>query len=618
MLKVPQLDDLSYEQIIQRAIGRIPAMTNQWTDFNMHDPGITVLQTYAWLVDMLQYYMNATGDIHVEKYLKLLGIEAKKASKAEGYVVVSGSADAIKIEKGSRLFAGKIPFETAEDCIVEENSFCSFINEVDDYGIDLTAFAGVDGEYAEAFAKDFQKQAVLYFGFEKPLHQNDRIYIQVKKNKKRNPFEHSFYLSELRWELYSKDGWMEIEVEDETCGFLQTGFLTLKTCEEMQNFKHPEGRKGGYFLRCILKEDSYDFLPQIGMLYVNPIRVVQQKTICKKGELRPELKIGTTDGCAGQELLFDYPYAYSFSLMLCSEGEEDELWTYTDALEQADYREKVFTYDAQQQMIRFGDGLHGAVPKQKKAVYVTDFVCSFCDEGNIMAGELKEFQNPAYQCYQVKNPQEISGGRKKETVFEMLERTERVLFSQQRLASKADYEKIIRKTPGLMIELVQVIPGRTYGEMYHQVRSANEVVVVVKAESLEKCPELSPIYKRKIEQYIESFRMLNTKVSVVSPSYVGIEVYGKIELRKDSKEAREEVLQCLKEKIEYMYQKKPFGAIIPYGKLFMKLEALDEVTKVVGLSLERVGRSAVKNERGDIFLNEDALAYLSRVEIQFC
>ena len=54
MLKVPKLDDLSYEQIIQRAVSRVPAMTDEWTDFNSHDPGITVLQTYAWLTDMFK------------------------------------------------------------------------------------------------------------------------------------------------------------------------------------------------------------------------------------------------------------------------------------------------------------------------------------------------------------------------------------------------------------------------------------------------------------------------------------------------------------------------------------------------------------------------------------
>ena len=43
MLKVPQLDQVTYEQIKQRAVSRIPALTAEWTDFNSHDPGITVL-----------------------------------------------------------------------------------------------------------------------------------------------------------------------------------------------------------------------------------------------------------------------------------------------------------------------------------------------------------------------------------------------------------------------------------------------------------------------------------------------------------------------------------------------------------------------------------------------
>ena len=88
MLKVPKLDDLTYEQMMQRAVSRIPSMTEEWTDFNHHDPGITVLQMYAWLTDMLDYYMSATGDVHVEKYLKLLGVEPKEGCPAGGYVVV--------------------------------------------------------------------------------------------------------------------------------------------------------------------------------------------------------------------------------------------------------------------------------------------------------------------------------------------------------------------------------------------------------------------------------------------------------------------------------------------------------------------------------------------------
>ena len=67
MLKVQQLNHMTYEQIIQRAVSRIPSLTDQWTDFNSHDPGITVLQTNAWLEDMLKNKKDATGDLQEKK-----------------------------------------------------------------------------------------------------------------------------------------------------------------------------------------------------------------------------------------------------------------------------------------------------------------------------------------------------------------------------------------------------------------------------------------------------------------------------------------------------------------------------------------------------------------------
>ena len=47
----------------------------------------------------------------------------------------------------------------------------------------------------------------------------------------------------------------------------------------------------------------------------------------------------------------------------------------------------------------------------------------------------------------------------------------------------------------------------------------------------------------------------------------------------------------------------------------MRLEALDEVERVQELTLERTGSAAVKNERGDILLREDALSYLEPADL---
>jgi len=615
MLKVPQLDDLAYEQIIQKAVSRIPSMTDEWTDFNSHDPGITVLQTYAWLIDMLNYYLNATGDVHIEKYLKLLGIEPIPEKSAVGYVWIQ--SDAQIIPKGTRLLAGDIPFETVADSQGDRNRFCSFINEVDGTGNDLTAFAGIDGEYAEGFAQGFLEQAVLYLGFLNPLETGDRLYICVEENKKRNPFEKDFCLSELKWQVHTKNGWSDIEVEDETCGFLRTGFITVNFSEEMEEYHHPAGIGKAFYLRCILKEDTYDVLPQIGMIYVNLITVVQQRTICQMGEIRPEFRIGSTNGCAGQELLFDYPDIGSFSLAIEQEKEGWEIWNCTKNLSQSDYKEKVFEYDRERQVVRFGDGIHGAVPGQQKAIYVTGLICSKFAGGNVLPREIKTFEEPRFESDTVENPKAVCGGRDRESVEEMLVRMEETLFQQQRMASISDYEEIVRGTPGLMLELVHVIPGLVYGDLHRQNRSANEVVVVVKPYSTENRPDLSLVYQKKIENYIEPYRMLNTKVSIVQPSYVGIKVYGKIELYQDTEDSRKAVMECLKNMIDYNRLRKPFGAAIYYGRIFAKLETMEEIAQVQELSLERVGSAAIKNERGDILLQEDALSFMEDAEIIF-
>ena len=156
-----------------------------------------------------------------------------------------------------------------------------------------------------------------------------------------------------------------------------------------------------------------------------------------------------------------------------------------------------------------------------------------------------------------------------------------------------------------------------YGEITGKLRGANEVVVVVKPYSREKKAGLSDIYRARIETYMEPFRLLNTKVSIEEPAYVGITVHGKIHLVRDTPRDREKVIECLKDMIDYERKEHPFGATISGGKLFMRLEALDEVERVQELTLERTGSAAVKNERGDILLREDALSYLEAADLGF-
>lgn len=622
MLKVPELDDITYEQMVQRSVSRIPAMTDEWTDFNSHDPGITVIQMYAWLADMLNYYMNATGDVHVQKYLKLLGIEAKKECAAESYIVIQNAGERLDIPAGALFYAGEIPFETEEDYSYTYNAFCSFINEVDGYGMDLTAFAGQDGGYAECFAEQFEKEAVLYLGFEKPLRSGDSLYFSVDENQKRNLFAGDFRLGELEWQYYSAGKWTKMDVQDETCGLLRSGFLRPEGIERMEEWKYPTGSSTCYYIRCVLRENRYDCLPRIGMLYVNPLKVLQQETICKVGEFQERLKIGKTNGCAGQEQEFDWRDVYEFSLALWRMEESGEakceIWHCTESLECADYGDRVFAYDRERGVVRFGDGIHGAVPMQNMPVSVTGLVCSRLGGGNVLAGEINRTDIQLPEGCRIWNPTAAQGGRNREEIHQMLARMETDIFEQKRMASASDYVERVLRTPGLILESAHVVPGKEYGKLHRQNRGANEIVVVVKPGGSEQCPILKDVYKRMIEEYIEPYRLVNTKVSIVSPEYVRITIHGKIAVYQNTQEARREIEECLKNAVDYRREKMPFGKQISYGRLFTALEALAEVRQVQELSLEQIGSGAEKNERGDILLHEDALSLIEAIDLEYC
>ena len=74
-LPIPDLDDKSFDQLIDDARSLIPLYAPQWTDHNASDPGITFIDLFAWLIESEIYRINLITDRHKLKYLKLLGIK---------------------------------------------------------------------------------------------------------------------------------------------------------------------------------------------------------------------------------------------------------------------------------------------------------------------------------------------------------------------------------------------------------------------------------------------------------------------------------------------------------------------------------------------------------------
>jgi hypothetical protein len=71
-LPLPNLDDRRWQDLTQEAVALIPRYAPQWTDFNTHDPGITLLELFAWLSESLIYRLNLVPDRFKCKFLSLI------------------------------------------------------------------------------------------------------------------------------------------------------------------------------------------------------------------------------------------------------------------------------------------------------------------------------------------------------------------------------------------------------------------------------------------------------------------------------------------------------------------------------------------------------------------
>ncbi|MDR1298697.1 MAG: baseplate J/gp47 family protein [Oscillospiraceae bacterium] len=94
MLKSINLDDQTFEEIMARALERLPKLAPSWTDYNAHDPGITVLELMAWYKEMQQYHLNFVGDRLWRKLLKLAGAPEPCDTAARCYVEIPPQAGA--------------------------------------------------------------------------------------------------------------------------------------------------------------------------------------------------------------------------------------------------------------------------------------------------------------------------------------------------------------------------------------------------------------------------------------------------------------------------------------------------------------------------------------------
>ncbi|HOG48753.1 MAG TPA: putative baseplate assembly protein, partial [Anaerolineae bacterium] len=179
-LPTRNLDDRTFQDIVDEAKKRIAASCPAWTDHNVSDPGVTLVELFAWMTEMILYRLNQVPEKHYVKLMELLGLKLREpeparvevtfylsAPQPQGLVIRQGTEAATVRAEGQPA----IIFGTDQDLEVRPPkliALASGAGEAAPRSHNLQHL-GVEGFELAAFGAPPRLGDALYLGFENDL-----------------------------------------------------------------------------------------------------------------------------------------------------------------------------------------------------------------------------------------------------------------------------------------------------------------------------------------------------------------------------------------------------------------------------------------------------------------
>jgi hypothetical protein len=302
-LILPNLDDKSFSQIADEARLLIPSTAPEWTDHNVHDPGITFTELFAWLAEIAHYRVNQTSAASYERFFSLMGVAQHPPQAAEVSVAFEFNplAQGLLIPRNSNLIAvGLEPYQfaTVRDQFLTRARVKRVVTHAGERKIvQTTAEQNEIGHY-EAFGPlpAVGDSIVVEFDdwFDQPQGQfqitlyEDDLTFREPLSEKAVGFEPS---ATVRWQYRSDSQggpseWTDLDVvHDETLCLSRSGDLIFKTPTNNAAANHKQ-------LRAILTKGYFEIPPRITSIRTNNVRARQVETVVNEG---PTQGLGTAD-----------------------------------------------------------------------------------------------------------------------------------------------------------------------------------------------------------------------------------------------------------------------------------------------------------------------------------
>jgi len=572
-LQAPVIDNRRFEDIVQEARTLIPRYAPEWTDLNDNEPGMALVQLFAWMTDMLFYRLAQVPDLQYIKFLQLLGIELRPAEPAHAEVTFplldTQPLQTIIVPPGTQIAAAgavgdePVIFETDESLI----ALAAQLRRVLAY--DGYEYGDVTKENNDAltpflpFGNSAAEGSALLLGFgypdKYPGSKNDFPRTQLNLVFNVHPGDIAplacglteaevFPSARLRWEYWHKPEWRTLSVDkDTTVALSRTGHVLLRTPEVgelVPDNMFGDAKEQLFWIRVRVAQAGYERVPQLDAVRTNTIGVTQAQT------QRDEV-VGGSNGIPNQTLQLAFRPVLKDTLRLeLDEGSGFELWAEVEDFYASTRKDKHFVLNRTAGEIRFGDGERGRIPvanpdNRDANVVAREYRYGGGKNGNVAAGKLSNLPGsiPGVDTNAITNLRPGVGGREEESVADAKLRAPEELKNKDRAVTEEDFERQAEEAPGVKRAkaLSLTHPG------FPNVKVPGVVTVIVVPDSDARKPMPSEGMIRTVCAYLNDRRLLTTELYVVPPVYRKVSVHVDViaEGNADLGEVKDDVEQAL-------------------------------------------------------------------------
>ena len=227
-------------------------------------------------------------------------------------------------------------------------------------------------------------------------------------------------------------------------------------------------------------------------------------------------------------------------------------------------------------------------------------------EGNIREGNVLQSDPGLPSGIVFFNPGSGTGGSYRERIEEVRQRFLKDMETSYVAVTEKDYERIVLSTPGLCIHKARAEMDET----------RNLVRIAVKQGTDEEFPQLSDMYRRIIRERLEERRLLTTRIELISPVYMPVNVSATIYVKLHFANAQEQIEAVIRQRLDYLNSDKNMGEILKFDEVFHAIELLDCVEYVYDLTLRPKSVAGAHLSDADIIPDANCLLYPGDIHVE--